>query len=471
MSLESLTEAASARGLNRRALAAAAVRGRVTGERQERQGVTAARYRFDPERLDADLAQLPRCSGGCGRPALSDGGRCGSCRPKAQGRPRNRRYVERDCAGCGEPMGEVPESQRYHSRACLSRARALEERWCEWCGKSLGLVSAAKIAAGGARFCSNSHHLKWEHAQGNIPAQPQSGETITCPGCGASRYRPPSHVGSTGGYCIVCFNQTTEARARIEANKRRLRDLEQGIGELRASGLRTTFEVADTYAVAQWTVLRWVAAGRLRAEVHKTRGGKVVLIAADALVDFERAWARSSSPHERRWLEDVDWVVEWHGASGLTRPVGGESVSQRRASVRRGAKERRSLVRRRRRGRHKSKLRATLPSIRAEVLAEAASNDERNLSDCEIARRVFVEAWRRGLGDSFGRSTHEQVLKNASKPRVRPGHVALRGVNAVGLIAPPGVGGRSRPRGHRGSPVPRDRQTGAARRSPPGTCS
>lgn len=116
------------------------------------------RLRVDAERFDAALEALPRCiREGCDRPALAEGGACGSCGYGRSGRPREVEWQLQTCAGCGtEQLAPIYGRQRRW--------------WCENCNgrqkyrpHNCDRDGCERLVSGPHRFCSQScsAYAKW----------------------------------------------------------------------------------------------------------------------------------------------------------------------------------------------------------------------------------------------------------------------------------------------------------------------
>lgn len=125
--------------------------------------------------------------------------------------------------GCEQPAHRAGE---FCSHACSVRKYAPETRLCKQCGESFAVEGHRTRDNGGKgqEFCRPAcvAQWRWEHEPESFPQSQRRGEVKTCPICGETRYRPPSHQHLI--YCAApCAHEgfrrwlaTSEGRAHRE---------------------------------------------------------------------------------------------------------------------------------------------------------------------------------------------------------------------------------------------------------------
>jgi hypothetical protein len=93
--------------------------------------------------------------------------------------------------GCDKP---AYRAGRFCSHPCSVRKYAPEIRECKWCGEPFPVEGHRTRDRGGVgqQFCKPKCSARWRSKYAPETFQ-REGEAVTCPICGETRYRPPSH--------------------------------------------------------------------------------------------------------------------------------------------------------------------------------------------------------------------------------------------------------------------------------------
>jgi hypothetical protein len=208
---------------------------------------------------------------------------------------------ERWCEHCGESLGVLPVGStrrfcnRSHAKASQwanERDKLIEamrgpgeERSCKYCGRSLGWVAAHQLKRGRGQFCGHSHRMlsQWKQAVCGLRRE-RSGREVRCPDCGKEKgYRRPSRIGTE--YCASCSSDRQEDNLTVLRDKARRR-----YEKLLADGEALSRpEAARRLQRSGGHLTRWIRAGVLETrEAHVPGMGRVHLIEPASVERLER---------------------------------------------------------------------------------------------------------------------------------------------------------------------------------------
>jgi hypothetical protein len=234
---------------------------------------------------------------------------------------RKYRAEHRWCEWCGKYLGLVRGCHirqgkgRFCDRSCSARwraahndekrleavraaaaARALypaEERSCMRCGKDLGRVRGSRIRTGRGKFCSHSCVMRWywEHETDGL-RRPRRGRVARC-ACGRkTRYLGPSRAGQR--YCTRCRSQRREILAHLafmrEADRKALAQIK------REEDLYDRHDAAARLGRSPGHITRYVVDGVLTPVVREIRGIAYLLFRRE---DVERLGRRLRRARKR----------------------------------------------------------------------------------------------------------------------------------------------------------------------------
>jgi hypothetical protein len=179
-------EAARRTGVSKHLVRAALESGDLPSQRETvdgtlaRQGEPAFIIRIDD--LENWIAGLPSCGVvGCEEPARTATGHCSRAH-SLRGQPKSAETREKIAAskrGKRRPP-HVGVAVAAANRRRAPRPPTGEERWCLWCGASLGIVRPSWIHRGMGRFCNLSHAKLWqfENEPGRWPQTTPEGKQL-----------------------------------------------------------------------------------------------------------------------------------------------------------------------------------------------------------------------------------------------------------------------------------------------------
>jgi hypothetical protein len=214
--------------------------------------------------------------------------------PSRRGRPPKYPAEERWCEYCGKSLGAIPGGQLRHGKgrfcdhschmswrwanqrqdrmedmgkaAETRRKYEQAERSCRHCGKSLGLLNGSRIVSGRGHFCSRRCVMLHGWSQGGLRRE-RTGQLVKCPGCGAERYRRPSRLGTD--YCRKCRGELPDVQAPLLDQHEQRR---AGIAERRKSGLWVIGDIAQRWGRSTGHVWRVASEGFLKTEPFVVAG-------------------------------------------------------------------------------------------------------------------------------------------------------------------------------------------------------
>jgi hypothetical protein len=232
---------------------------------------------------------------------------------------------ERWCEHCGDSLGVLPVGStrrfcnRSHAKASQwanERDKLIEaqrgpgeERWCKYCGDSLGWVPTHRFERGEGRFCGHSHRMRWQWEQ-TLPGllRERSGREVKCPKCGREKgYRRPSRIGTE--YCASCSSGLQKANLALYREKAR-RTFEE---LLKSGDALSRHDVSRQLQRSGGHLTRWIRAGVLPTREERVPGmGRVHLFDRATVERLERRRVARKLP--RRVKRIVDLAPRRRGA-------------------------------------------------------------------------------------------------------------------------------------------------------------
>ncbi len=223
-----------------------------------------------------------------------------------------------------------------------------EERSCEQCGKSIGVVPPSRLAKGEGRFCGLSCAVA---SRPRVPRTYPAGEERACERCGKSRYVPGWLIARGGGrFCTrscAASDRVTLNHAPIRALRADRERCATEIVRLKAEqGLVGIAELAERTGLSLPAIYSRYSRGQL-PKASRAVDGHTLLVPEPAAKAFVTALARSDSPYRKCWLEVEPEVARLISRGHLARlRDNGLTDAEARAVLRVQAEER---VKRRRR--------------------------------------------------------------------------------------------------------------------------
>jgi hypothetical protein len=224
---------------------------------------------------------------------------------------------ERWCEYCGESLGVLPvgSSRRFCNRSHAKASQWAnerdklieaqrgpgEERSCKHCGRSLGWVPARQLERGRGQFCGHSCRMRsqWEQAVSGLRRE-RSGREVTCPGCGTAKgYRRPSRISTE--YCASCSRHAQEASLALLRDKAR-----QRFALLTNGDALTRQDVARRLQRSPGHLTRWIRAGVLKTREEYVPGmGRVHLFDRVSVERLEQRRLARKLPRRVKRITDL----------------------------------------------------------------------------------------------------------------------------------------------------------------------